>query len=108
MLHAYAYLYIRLPSHVSASVLVVCLSSSADMKFLTFPALLTEKSSLGRFPSRVTGNRNQRWGKLGLGEELLGGNQPQSTLRSNQSRRKNCYILDQKTAIMSTKQPSPN
>lgn len=42
MLHAYAYLYIRLPSHVSASVLVVCLiSSSDDMKFLTFPALLT-------------------------------------------------------------------
>eukprot|EP00105_Crassostrea_gigas_P039885 XP_019924033.1 PREDICTED: neuronal acetylcholine receptor subunit alpha-4-like [Crassostrea gigas] len=28
-------------SHVSASVLVVCLSSSDDMKFLTFPALLT-------------------------------------------------------------------
>lgn len=32
---------IRLPSHVSASVLVVCLSSSDGMKFLTFPALLT-------------------------------------------------------------------
>lgn len=39
-MHNYAYLYIRLPSHVSASVLVVCLSSSDDMKFLTFPALL--------------------------------------------------------------------
>lgn len=52
---------------------------------------IMRKNSLGRFPSRVTGNRNQCWGKLGLEEELLGGNQPQSTLRSNQSRRKNDY-----------------